>query len=792
MICTTFKKILKLVFLFFCLNLFSLNLHATHIVGGELNYTYIGNDQYEIRLTLYRDCFNGIPPFDNPASVGIFDQFNNFVSELQIIFPGSDTIPPTINSPCFIPPTNICYEHTSYLGVVTLTPRLQGYQLSYQRCCRNNTIKNIIDPSSTGATYYATIPSAFLSENSNPVFKNWPPPFICAGIPFVFDHSATDADGDSITYELCTPFDGADTINPRPQPPNPPPYNDVTFIPPYNVNDMLGGIPLQVDKFTGKLTCTPNSIGQYVVGVCAREFKRNGTYISTTRRDFQLNVVPCPSYVVAAIQNPLINCKTNTVTFANFSLNAGSYLWNFGDTTTLADTSVAFSPTYIYPDTGVYTVTLIAYSSLSLTCADTTIGTVTILPEYTASINYARDICTNNYSFTDTSNSISGNTTSWFWDFNDGTISTSHNPVHKFLQSGTYTVTFYGTSSRGCTDTVAMTIIVPPLLNISLSSINPVRCFGECNGSITINAVDGNFPYQYLWNDPNNQLTATASNLCIGQYIVKVTDSQGCILIDSAEITQPDSLKLNLASTLAYCKGACIGTAIGSATGGNGGLIYQWNDPLLQQTSFATSLCPGIFTVLVSDNKGCTIKDSIAIFYSDSIPEIHATADTTILYSGQSTLLHAIPVIGFAFSWNPSISLNNSTLANPTATPTQTTTYTISVTDKNQCSNQDTVTIIVKETLCNEPEIFIPNAFTPNNDLQNDVLYIRGNTIEKMHISIYDRWGEKVFESSNKLNGWDGNYKGKVVLPGVFVYYLEIGCYNKVQFSKKGNITVIR
>ena len=790
MIITTTKRIQILTFIL--LSFFSINLKATHIVGGELNYTYLGNNDYEIRLTLYRDCFNGIPPFDNPASVGIFDQFNNFVTELQITFPGSDTIPPTINSPCFIPPTNICYEHTSYVGIVNLPPRLQGYQLSYQRCCRNNTIKNIYDPSSTGATYYATIPTAVFSINSNPAFKNWPPPFICAGIDFVFDHSATDADGDSIIYELCTPFDGADTINPIPQPPNAPPYNPVNFIPPYNLNDMLGGVPMKIDRFTGELTCKPNAIGQYVIGICATEFKRNGTYISTTRRDFQLNVVPCPSYLVASIQNPIVNCRTHEVTFENFSINAGSYLWNFGLPGTLADTSIDFSPTFIYPDTGVYTVTLVAYSAISNTCTDTTVGTVTILPEYEAAFDFTRDTCTNIYSFSDTSNSISGNTISWFWDFEDGFTSALHNPIHQFTQAGTYTVTLLATSSRGCIDTVETIIVVPPLLNITTSVINNVRCFGECNGSATVNALGGNLPYNYQWQDPNSQSTATATNLCVGQYPVIVIDNKGCIQQKSITIIQPDSLKLNLISTPAYCKGACIGTAQGITKGGNGGNQFLWSDSQQQQTIKAIGLCPGFYTLTVTDNKGCSIQDTITVVYSDSLPVIKASADTTTIYEGQSTILHAKPTSGFTFNWTPAQTLNNGNIANPISTPPNTTTYTLAITDPNQCTNQDTITITVLNVLCKEPELFIPNAFTPNNDQQNDILFVRGNTIEVMNISIYDRWGEKVFESNNKLNGWDGTYKGNLVPPGVFVYYLEIGCYNKERFNKKGNITVIR
>ena len=255
---------------------------ATHIVGGELYYEYLGNDEYEIRLTVYRDCFYGVPPFDEPAYVGVWDANNNLVTTLYLYTNGdSATVPPIINSPCFIPPTNVCYRVANYRINVTLPPIPGGYQLTYQRCCRNQTILNIVSPLSTGATFYASIPENPI-PNSNPVFNALPPPFICSGLPFVFDHSATDIDGDSLAYEICTPFEGASQQDPQPLPQNfPPPYNQVTYQNPFNLSNLLGGSPLSIDSQTGELTATPNTIGQFVIGICCKEY-RNGVLLSTT------------------------------------------------------------------------------------------------------------------------------------------------------------------------------------------------------------------------------------------------------------------------------------------------------------------------------------------------------------------------------------------------------------------------------------------------------------------------------------------------------------------------------
>jgi gliding motility-associated-like protein len=767
---------------------------ATHIVGGELNYRYLGNNVYEINLTVYRDCYNGVPPFDNPASVGVFDALtNNYIRQKFFTFTSLDTVPPTVNSPCFIPPLDVCYEVTTYTDTLILPPSNGGYILAYQRCCRNMTILNIVTPNNVGATYEAWLAgTSTFSQNSNPVFNNWPPPFICAGIPFVFDHSAFDFEGDSIVYELVTPFDGATPGLPMPQPPSAPPYANVVFDPPYSQNDMLGGTPpLSIDPATGILTAFPTTIGQFVIGVRAREF-RNGILVGYTRRDFQLNVVPCPTLVVAALQNPLIRCGSYSVTFQNLSINAGRYHWDFGVTSSTSDTSNLFSPTFLYPDTGVYTITLIAYSTIDPTCADTTIGTVTILPDFVPSFTYTIDTCSRTIFFNDTSNSVSGTSAQWNWNFGDGSTATISDPSHQYAASGNYPVTLIVTSSRGCIDTLRTTITIPPAVSAQISN-TAVRCFGECNGVATANVSNGSPPYTYQWNDPLLQKTVTADSLCIGTYSVTVTDSRGCTTTGTVTITQPLPLSISLTSLPDYCGGICAGVATAHVAGGNGGYNYSWNDPQNQTTASATGLCPDTLTLAVTDQFGCTIQGQVIVGYVDSFPTVDATADTNLLYQGQSTSLHGIiQAGGLQFQWTPSGSLDNANVQDPVATPTSTTTYTVIATDANGCTAEDTVTIYVTEVLCNEPEIFIPSAFSPNNDQQNDILFIRGSTIEKVYLALYDRWGEKIFETNSTTLGWDGTYKGKLLPPDVYVYYVEATCYNKAEFRKKGNVTLIR
>lgn len=371
-------KIFGAVFLI----LFSSQSYATHIVGGEMNYTCLGGNNYEIRLKVYRDCANSTVPFDQPAYVGVFNASNTLVTTLQIPFTGSSQIPLTVNQtdPCFKPPGNVCVEATEYVTTVTLPPSPGGYTIAYQRCCRNNVITNLTNPGNQGATYSAYIPDN-PACNSNPVYTEFPPLFVCQGFPILFDHSATDADGDSLVYTLCSPKLGGTLSNPRPTTPSAPPYANVNFAAPYNAGDPLGGSdPLTIDPITGILTGTAEQMGVFVIGVCVHEY-RNGVLISTTSRDFQFNVVNCERAVVAAANSIVTNCNSYTVTFTNNSTGGVNYFWNFGDPTVTTDTITTTNTTvtYTYPGAGTYNVMLIAYSGIDPACNDTLFNFATIV-----------------------------------------------------------------------------------------------------------------------------------------------------------------------------------------------------------------------------------------------------------------------------------------------------------------------------------------------------------------------------------------------------------------------------
>jgi gliding motility-associated-like protein len=160
-----------------------------------------------------------------------------------------------------------------------------------------------------------------------------------------------------------------------------------------------------------------------------------------------------------------------------------------------------------------------------------------------------------------------------------------------------------------------------------------------------------------------------------------------------------------------------------------------------------------------------------------------------MIVSGGSSQLNVVPA-GFSYSWNHIGTLSNGSIANPVASPEVDTWYTVQVSE-GECIVEDSVLVRVTDFVCGMPSIFIPNAFTPNLDNANEWLYVRGNNILELDFYLYDRWGEKVFETHSLTDGWNGYYKGKKVDPAVFVYYLRAVCDGGDEFFHEGNITVL-
>lgn len=490
---------------------FSLNLSATHIVGGEITYECLGNNQYRVNLSVYRDCYNGVPWFDNPAALGIYDANWNLVQNVSMFLnnANNDTLPIILTNPCLTAPPNVCVHTTRYTTVVTLPFTPGGYTFVYQRCCRNKLIRNIPDPLNTGISIIGQLSETTMLEcNSSAVFTNWPPVAICINEPIDFDHGATDPDGDSLVYRLCTPLNGPDSLIPAPNPPFPGPYLEVVWTdPPYSLSNVLGGDPLTIDPMTGFMTGIPNTIGNFVVGVCVDEY-RDGEVISTTRRDFQYNVADCGK-PFAAFFVPEVLCDTLSVKFTNQSASATFFRWFFDWGGNMSLTSTGFSPLFTYPDTGVYTVALIAEPNDP--CSDTMFTQIHVTETFAdADLSFTFPDCTGGVleiQATDQSTDPVYGIATWDWNLLSaaGMVvaeSSEQNPVFNVTDPGNYVLTLVSTSGNGCPDSTAFPFEAPFPPVDSLSDALSI-CAGD-----TIPLFPAADPaYTYVWT-PTNTLNA--------------------------------------------------------------------------------------------------------------------------------------------------------------------------------------------------------------------------------------------------------------------------------------------
>ncbi len=363
---------------------------------------------------------------------------------------------------------------------------------------------------------------------------------------------------------------------------------------------------------------------------------------------------------------------------------------------------------------------------------------------------------------------------------NGQTTTTIHN-----LCAGGYVVTV--TDAEYCVRVFPITVSQPdsirPVLNIP-----PIKCFGDTTHITITQVLGGTSPFTYLWN--NNHTSSSIYEITAGQYWVIITDANNCKDTTYINITQPALLTAssNVANTL--CTSSCNGSINVTPSGGTSPFSYTWSTG--QTSSSISSLCEGSYRVTVTDANGCTFVQELIVGNNHYAPPLDAQANPIYIYNGQSSQLYAQTSGTAQYLWSPSQTLSNWHIKNPIASPTQTTTYYVQITDAYGCTNVDSVTVNVLDVICREPYIYVPNAFTPNNDGNNDILYVHADMATDLYFAIYDRWGEKIFETTNAQIGWDGKYKGKPMDPAVFVYYLKVTCLDKMQFEKKGNITLIR
>ena len=532
---------------------------ATHIVGGEVTYKYMGElsanrSLYEITLIIYEDCKNGQADAieaDNPAFISIYSlkppiSYPPYILDTTLFFTSSVNVPANFTNACVSNIPDVCLLKKTFVRQYALPHDDSGYIIAYQRCCRNGQIANIVDPGNQGATYFSVIPPRRLANNNNSaVFTNFPPQIICVNNPLYYDNSATDPDGDSLTYEFCSAsegvfdFGGQTVVKPYA---GPPPYPDAQYItPPYSAATPFTGAPsIQIDPHTGIITGTPNRIGRYLVTVCCHEW-RNGVLINTTKREFQFVVTDCSKVVVASIpqystdvNTYIVECDSFTVNFVNTSKGGFAYHWDFGVPVITSDTSDDFQPSYTYTDTGVYTVKLVV--NPGSTCPDSISRFVKVFPKFHAAFSDSGLQCPDlPIYFKDQSETTIKPITSWSWNLGDGTFTNVQDPVHTYSAGGTYNVTLISQNIKNCIDTFVSQVVIDNFKPNAGKDTIIVK--GE---TIYFNATGGSSflwsPATYLSNpnipDPIGYYPDTG----VINYTVTVKSASGCTGADTIKV----------------------------------------------------------------------------------------------------------------------------------------------------------------------------------------------------------------------------------------------------------------
>ncbi len=542
---------LKLGFLFSLLfSVFGFNASAAHLVGGEISYQCLGNDNYSIKLRIYRDCGGGGAQFDNFAVITIFDVNGNILENLSVAKGPTISISGNPSGdPCITIPSGLCTEYTEYHDTVKLPPLPGGYVITHQRCCRNNTITNIANSGTWGNTYTVSIAENDTTCNSSPQFAGNAPSVICIGDNLNLPITASDVDGDSLFFEFCDILAGGSTGGGGggcnvvvPNPACPPPYTIIPFDPPFTSQKPLPANPaFKINGQTGIITGKPNATGQYVVGICVSEF-RNGVKLSTVRLDYQFNVANCGQPIAkieTELENPTMLCDGLTVTFNSLSSGVNGLLWIFGNPP--FDTSSLAMPTTVFPAPGSYVVTLVVNPGLA--CSDTVQQIFNVKQTVDVTLDYTGIPCfeVQGLEFKPKGYFHPGSVLTWnFGPYAD--IQTSNQikpPPITWSQPGIHPISLIISWDGGlCQKTFLDTIIISNLSASVDAGPDQTVSFGE---TVQLNAIGGT---TYYWSsdvpasfsDNTDPQATTLPKYDTTTYYIEVFDEFGCRGIDSMRV----------------------------------------------------------------------------------------------------------------------------------------------------------------------------------------------------------------------------------------------------------------
>lgn len=482
-------------------------------------------------------------------------------------------------------------------------------------------------------------------------------------------------------------------------------------------------------------------------------------------------------------------CQGASINFN--SLPVGTHMWSVGppDGVTILTPNI-YNPVMQFDSAGVFTI--IHQVTLPGGCVDIRQTTVTVTSGITASVAATNAGCNSSIAGGSATVTVTspGSGFTYAWSPSGG-----NGPVASGLSTGIYSVVISSPSGCTTTKTVQVSSTPPPVID-SIEVTQPT-CYGGQNGSLTVDFHSGTAPFSYAWSNGGTAQTATAVG--VGSYTVTITDAGGCTQTATASVSQPAKISTSIsADVYSGCEDLSVTfTASNSYT-------YLWNfgDNTTASGNPVTHTYQdsGKFNVYVSmtDANGC-IADTLLKNFIEVYPI--PVADFT---TPSFTVSIVNPVINFqntsslaaTYNWNfgdtASSSQNISNLVNPLHSYNNIGTYIVGLTATSSHGCVDTVYKPVQ--IDPDFEFFIPNAFTPNNDGNNDTFMPGGIGLSDKNytMEIFDKWGQQMYSTDSISKGWDGTQRGKAVPPGIYVYKITVQDYKGKIRPYTGHITLIR
>jgi gliding motility-associated-like protein len=361
------------------------------------------------------------------------------------------------------------------------------------------------------------------------------------------------------------------------------------------------------------------------------------------------------------------------------------------------------------------------------------------------------------------------------------------------LSAGRYRVTVR--DNANCAVDTTILITQPKGMTITNSKIVDTKCAGDALGSIEVAVAGGTPQYKLLWS--NNDTTTRIKNLLAGSYNLVITDAKGCQIQESFAVKTPGGLDVDIATIPVKCYGEQTGAITVEAFGGTQPYLYSTNGVSYSGINKFLGVKAGKYDIFVKDANNCTWFEQAVVtqptkFTIEAMPDVTINlGDSVQLFAN---VLNAVGNVDISWRQPYTGTLSCIKCPTPLSKPLFTITYGVYGVDSAGCRSLDSVTVnVVKPRY-----VFVPTGFTPNNDLVNDRLTVRGKEGTKiLNFKIYDRWGELLYEVQDaKINddsyGWDGKFRGEFMTSGMYVWYVEAQYIDGAKEIIKGSTTLIR